>query len=221
MERIPDNRAELCDLLEAAVAAHRPPTGPVNEEHLALLAAGRLDLLSDAERETVLRQVAVTPWAAQLVEECQDLGLGLADSRRPLLDEADSAPDARDFANPLRIHAESTTTETPAQAAARPRRRPQTGSQTFRLATRTLWALAASLTLALGVWRIADPPQPETKGGFGTFGVGDAGTTGTPAMRASDQVRDNVLVIVGLACLLLSIPVTYWALRGDTPTEEA
>jgi hypothetical protein len=97
----------------------------------------------------------------------------------------------------------------------------------LRLAVGVLWALAAGLAVCLGVWRIADPRR--------TFSAptGEIRLLGQAEHQADywdeltrqraiaryeqERLRDYALAAACVACLVLSIPVAWWAIRPNKP----
>ena len=74
------NRAELIRLLTDAIQRAAGEGGELDEEHIALLAEGRLDALSPPERDRLLRLIAADPAAGQLLAELDQLGIRPADT---------------------------------------------------------------------------------------------------------------------------------------------
>src|SRR4051794_11198890 len=55
----------------------------IDEEELALLAAGEIDRLPQERQDELLRRVAAQPWAAQVVKEIADMGGGASEDENP------------------------------------------------------------------------------------------------------------------------------------------
>ena len=183
MTTIPSNRAQLIALLRQAIEADQGPDGPIDDEHLILLATGRGDRLSDEQRRSLLRQVAANPEAARLVRELHELGL-------------DEGQDAPDVSPPVVF--------------------------TFRRVAQVGWAVAACLFIAIGAWRMADPPAPlNLDGTIRPYQTDDRIDYWEQLDRQRlieraehDHLRDIALVISASACLVLAIPVAWWLLRS-------
>ena len=180
-------RPELTGLmrqaLEAVDRAGARPEG-ASDEQIALLASGRPDELSETERRQVLAAVARDPELGRLVRELQGFGLGRQ--------------------------------KTPHGSAARP--------VAYRF-VQAGWVAAACLTIATGVWRFAAPPQPVSPGTDGQVQTlhhqpdhsqrywEQAEQERLEARAWRNRVRDYALLTSAGACLVLSVPVVYLAVR--------
>ena len=91
MNTIPRNRSQMAVLLQEAIDNHQPPgppgppsEPPLTDEEVALVATGRLDELSPADQDRVLRQIAGDGESAQVLKEVYyALGLGRRDKAPP------------------------------------------------------------------------------------------------------------------------------------------
>ena len=83
MEQTPENRRQMIALLRSAMTdIAKPNSEQIDDEQLTLLAMGQIDRLPSVQRQTLLRQVAAQPWAAQLVAELSPI-LGIREHRTP------------------------------------------------------------------------------------------------------------------------------------------
>jgi hypothetical protein len=69
------NKSQLRHLLERVMHESARDGVELDEEHMALLAEGRLDALSPPERDRLLRLIAADPAAGELLAELDQLGL--------------------------------------------------------------------------------------------------------------------------------------------------
>jgi len=71
----PKNRSDMIHLLHAAMDQSGSTTADrtIEDEHIALLAEGRLDELPESDRQHLLRQVASDPQIAQVLREVRQL----------------------------------------------------------------------------------------------------------------------------------------------------
>ena len=213
MSRPFNNAAQLARLLEGAVADTPPPPGPVpDDDEIELLLGGRLDTLPEADQRRILSHVAADPELARLVAEMHAMTAA----------EADAGP------------AEQPAPRGQPDPPAWPRDGAKMRYGGLIFFTRCVFAVAACLTLGLGVWRLVDPPtaeQQQQQNQIRTMGTGprqtDPGKTDywdevqrrrqgerVPPPPASPGMhpRDYALILVGVACLILAIPVAYWAI---------
>jgi len=87
---------------------------------------------------------------------------------------------------------------------------PQRGHAFWANTTRAVFALAACAMLALGTWRLLDPPAT---GGAGTIGQSSVNLPGASPSANWHVTRDRLLIASGGIALILAIPVAWWALR--------
>jgi len=185
----PKNRSEMVDILKAALnhaAATKGEQHPLDDEQIALAATGQLDRLPAAERAWILRSIAADPESAELLSQVHDV---LAESKSDLGGHRAGGPVL----------------------------------YTFRRATHVAWAAAACLALMLGAWRMADPPlalspddisfQPYQQQGPPNY-WDEVDQQRQIDRHVRDQMRDYALVACGFTCVVLAIPVAWWAVQG-------
>lgn len=215
MEHIPTNCDEMAVLVESAIAGCPGPSdAEPNIEHLAMLAAGEGDRLSEADRTLLLRQIVADPASARVVAE-------LAGAGTPFADLAARVP----------------------RGKSRPRGRDADGRSAGRSGdawaltwSRRLWAVAACAVIGLGAWRLADPPsrpavpmpnptftlqnQRPPGGRLPTGGrAGQAPPATKPAGFFDDLTgRDWALLLAAVAWAALSVPAVWLAVRRPHPT---
>ena len=184
MTSLPRTRNDMIAIVREAMQRHRAGDSPdVNEEHLVMLATGRLDELPPGDRARLLRQVAGDAATSQLVAELRSLGL-----------------------------------EEPAAAPL-----PVGGPNWFR-ATQIVWAIAACLCIALGLWRLADSPydlpqpaQPiEQMGADDPADPWDALAAERRAEAEAQQWRDIALISAATIWGVVTIPLVIGAIRRRT-----
>ncbi|WP_419807494.1 hypothetical protein [Sphingomonas sp.] len=211
MPHLPQNPRDFRRSFSRALAGHAAVSADeIDDEHLALLFAGRVDELPAHARAALLEQVACHPWAAQLLAEA-----------KPPIRRSDRS-----------------------QRAARPRLAGGGRPSILVIGTVVTWALAACLTLAVGVWRFADRngPTPGTASRGPTIGTYSTGTTDAtdppsgpgqywdqrdrlahrpvavvpsppPPARHGLDLRDVALLVLAVTWLLLTIPIVVWVVQ--------
>ncbi len=93
MRELPRSRHDMIDRLQNAMAQAGSDAPELDCEHLALMAAGRLDELDPDDRSRLLARIAADPDAGRLLADLRQLGL----------DESDDAAAGPDHARPLRL----------------------------------------------------------------------------------------------------------------------
>jgi len=208
--------------LQAALrdALNTPPATRVDAdgyaEDLFLIAAGRGDELIPARRGQLLDAVAMDPGVAALLQDAHALAGDAAETTVETTDESTvhRPSDAAGFAPTLHRSADDAPTLPPPPTSRFP-----------RTAIKAVFALAACLTVALGVWRFADPPATQVAGDPHDLfnqpglvvpsGVEDppaaGGTGAAPTLAAATSPRDSALIasvaltaVLGLALVLLT-----------------
>ena len=76
MSDTPRNRTQLIRLMNEVIRTGSVETGSIDDEHVALLAEGRLGDLSRDQQDDLLRTVVADPSNAELLKDLCDLGLG-------------------------------------------------------------------------------------------------------------------------------------------------
>ena len=184
-------------------------------EDLLLIATGRGDELAPARRDHLLEAVATDPGVAALLQDAQALAGGAVAAQSEITAESTVHAEADGFAPTLRRSPDDAPTP------------PAPAPPAFRFpgnAVKVAFAIAACLTVALGVWRFADPPTAQVASTpTGLFdqpglivpsGVEESPADGTPdpatALAAPGSSRDSALIAsaaltgaFGLAWMLL------------------
>ena len=76
MSDTPRNRTQLIRLMSDVIRTESVEAEPIDDEHVALLAEGRLGELSPDQQDDLLRAVVADPSNAELLKDLCDLGLG-------------------------------------------------------------------------------------------------------------------------------------------------
>lgn len=209
---------QLQAALRGALDTPSPPQldADLYAEDLFLIAAGRGDELAPARRDHLLEAVATDPGVAALLQDALALAGDAAAPHAETTDEStvhtsSNSAAAAGFAPTLRRSADDAPTLPPPPAFRFP-----------RTAMKAVFALAACLTVALGVWRFADPPTTRVAGDpndlFNQPGlivpsqVDDPPANGTaPTLAAATSPRDSALIasvaltaVLGLVLVLLT-----------------
>ena len=204
MPHLPQNPRDFRRLFARAMAGHAAASADeIDDEHLALLAAGRLDELPPHARSALLEQVAVQPWAAQLVAETAPPA-----GRRPM------GRTARPSA--LKI---GTLTAWGLAACL------TLAAGIWRSADRAAPTHGGPTIGTYSTHPAPDPvtsPTPEPSGPAQYWERRDrqarraapaAVAPPPPPSWQSRQVRDVALLVLALTWLLLTIPVVVWLVR--------
>jgi hypothetical protein len=81
---IPKNKYDMIKLLEEVIHSQcSGPTEEIDDEKIALLASGKIDLLPEDQQKLLLKQVAADPVAAELVKDLADLNLTTEEDSKP------------------------------------------------------------------------------------------------------------------------------------------
>ncbi|MEM0914906.1 MAG: hypothetical protein AAGK09_09895 [Planctomycetota bacterium] len=216
MSRAPTQPEHWQQALDAALREHGEPAArrsdAIPDDHLLRLAAGRADELDPAERSALLRAVAADPELSRLVA-------ALSATFREENTQVDAKTDER--AEPFRIDHESVEEAPP---------RVLTHRAWWAKPLYGTWAAAACLLVTLMVWEVASPGTTDPASVPG--GGGEVRTLQTdPGRRTADDywdeherreaeaaqrfetARDIALIAVSAACLVLTVPVAWLALR--------
>ena len=182
----PQLKTALNSALDTPAAA--PRDADMAAEDLLLIATGRGDELSAARRDQLLEAVASDPGVAALLQDAHALA-ALQSSA-----------------------GQGGTQATDAPSAVAP---PPPTFQFPRAAIKTVFALAACLTVALGLWRFADPPSTQVAANdpVGLFdqpglivpsGV-DSAPPETETTATARSPRDTALIVTGGLAVVLGL----------------